>query len=158
MIRVMIERPETEALSPSPENVVGQRIIAGLIDVAILFVVFIVKALVFGDTEGDGSGGTVTLDGAPFLLYLAIVIAYYAAFELMTRRTPGKMVMGLRVESADAEELSAGRIVLRNLLRLIDGLPFLYIVGLISIAATKRDQRVGDIAGRTIVVRGRGSA
>jgi uncharacterized RDD family membrane protein YckC len=43
--------------------------------------------------------------------------------------------------------------VVRNLLRVVDGLPFLYLVGIITIAASKRDQRVGDMAAGTIVVR-----
>jgi uncharacterized RDD family membrane protein YckC len=36
---------------------------------------------------------------------------------------------------------------------LIDILPFLYIVGLVAIAVSGRDQRLGDMAAGTIVVR-----
>ena len=66
--------------------------------------------------------------------------------------TPGKLVMSLRVASADDTPLTPGRVALRNILRVVDGLPVLYLVGLITVAASKRNQRVGDIAARSLVV------
>jgi hypothetical protein len=41
---------------------------------------------------------------------------------------------------------------IRNILRLIDGLPTSYVPGMISILATKRNQRLGDLAAGTIVI------
>src|ERR1700760_1369989 len=40
----------------------------------------------------------------------------------------------------------------RNLLRIIDYLPALYLVGVITMLCTKRTQRLGDLAAGTIVV------
>ncbi len=144
-------------------NVTGKRIVAALIDIVVLAVVFGIMVWLFGDTEttrttriGDDFRGETTnkqfnLTGLPFVVYLVIVFAYYIGFELASRATPGKHVMGLRVTSMNAEPLSAGRIVLRNVLRVVDGLPFLYLVGLITIAVSKNHQRVGDMAAATVV-------
>jgi uncharacterized RDD family membrane protein YckC len=41
----------------------------------------------------------------------------------------------------------------RNLLRIIDHLPTLYILGIILIAATDKKQRLGDMLGKTLVVK-----
>jgi len=146
-------------------NVTGRRIVAALIDVAVLAAIFGVMVLLFGDHEtirttttgsGVNSHNTNTqfnLTGLPLLIYLIIVISYYFGFEAASTATPGKFVMGLRVVSMSAAPLSLRRILLRNVLRIIDGLPFLYLVGLITIAASKNHQRVGDMAAATTVSR-----
>jgi uncharacterized RDD family membrane protein YckC len=150
----------SEVAMAETENVTGKRIVAALIDFAILGVVFALFVFLFGDTETTSRApdGTTThgfqfnLNGWPFVLYLVAVLVYYAAAELVFAATPGKLALGLRVVSADETPLTSSRIIVRNLLRLVDALPFLYIVGIIAIAASRRDQRVGDMAARTVVV------
>ena len=48
---------------------------------------------------------------------------------------------------------STERLVLRNFLRVVDALPFLYVVGGLCTLVTRRGQRVGDLAAGTLVVR-----
>ena len=68
--------------------------------------------------------------------------------------TVGKMAMGLRVvKAADGSPISWGESIIRNLLRIVDALPFFYILGMILIAVTAKKQRVGDLAASTIVVK-----
>jgi hypothetical protein len=43
----------------------------------------------------------------------------------------------------------------RNFLRIVDFLPAFYVVGVISILVTSRNQRLGDLAAGTLVVRER---
>jgi hypothetical protein len=46
-----------------------------------------------------------------------------------------------------------GQAVIRNFLRFIDGMPmFTYVIGLTSCLATKRFQRLGDLAAGTVVI------
>ena len=149
-------------------NVTGRRIVAALIDVVVLAVIFGVMVWLFGHREtlrttttgpGISSHNTNTrfnLTGLPLLVYLVIVLSYYVGFESSSRATPGKIAMGLRVVSMSAEPLSLGRIVVRNVLRIVDGLPFLYLVGLITIAASRNHQRLGDMAAATTVSRAPG--
>ena len=64
------------------------------------------------------------------------------------------MIMGLKVASLDGAAYGPGKAFVRNLLRIVDGLPFLYLVGIFTIAVSKNHQRVGDMAAGTTVVRG----
>jgi uncharacterized RDD family membrane protein YckC len=84
-----------------------------------------------------------------FFLYYG----YFAAFEaLWGGQTPGKRVAGIRVISLSGQPITAFDALLRNLLRIVDFLPFIYAVGVLSIFFTSRNQRLGDIVARTVVV------
>jgi len=88
--------------------------------------------------------------------YLGVVIVfslwfnYFAICEWRWGQTIGKNATGIEVRSLDgAERLSLGQASLRNLLRLID----FFGIGELMIVATKRKQRLGDKAAKTVVVR-----
>src|ERR671914_416746 len=57
----------------------------------------------------------------------------------------------LRVVKVGGEPVDFMSSAIRNVLRLVDGIPTSYIPGMISILATKRNQRLGDLAAGTIV-------
>ncbi len=84
---------------------------------------------------------------APLLLF-----TYHALAEGLWGQTLGKRLCGIIVMDRDLKPCTMLQSVIRNLLRLADGI-CLYSVGLIFIAATDRWQRLGDLAGRTVVVR-----
>jgi uncharacterized RDD family membrane protein YckC len=134
--------------APGPPRVVGRRIGAALLDLVPGVVLF----LVLGDrTSGDGTTGVELHDGK-FLLWLGLVLLYYFATEAAWGATPGKLALGLRVAKADGSRAGAGAIAARTLLRLLDGLPFLYLVGFVAILVTPARQRLGDLAAGTVVV------
>ena len=137
----------------APGDALGRRVVAALFDLALCVVLFVVLALLIGDSESGGGNVSLNLEGASFLVYLALVLAYYFAFEAASGRTVGKRLLGVRVVDLDGRKPPGGRIAVRTLLRLIDGILF-YAVGLITIALTRRRQRLGDLAARTTVVRG----
>lgn len=90
------------------------------------------------------------------LLYFVLGTGYSMALEFFWRgQTLGKRVMRLRVVDAGGLTLTPGQIVLRNLIRFIDQIPALYLVGGIAMMVTRRAQRLGDIVAGTIVVRHR---
>jgi uncharacterized RDD family membrane protein YckC len=92
------------------------------------------------------------------LLYFIIGTGYAMIFEWSWRgQTPGKRIMHLRVVDAGGLALMPGQIVLRNLVRVVDQLPLLYLVGGVAMMLTRRAQRLGDLAADTIVVRHRAS-
>ncbi len=91
---------------------------------------------------------------AYLLLYFVISIGYGIAFEWHWRgQTPGKRLVRLRVLDARGLHLELNQIVLRNLLRAIDSLPLLYAVGGVVSLLNRYSQRLGDLAGNTIVIR-----
>jgi uncharacterized RDD family membrane protein YckC len=144
-------------MSPA-ENVTGKRIVAALIDMFILALIFGITTLSFETRTVEHESWTITtyrlnLTGWPFAVYTFVVAAYYIGAEALLAATPGKALLDLRVASVDGRPLNARQAVVRNLLRIVDGLPFLYLAGIIAIAASKRHQRVGDMVAGTVVVR-----
>jgi len=87
---------------------------------------------------------------AAFLLQ----IGYSIALEWFWRgQTIGKKLLHLRVIDVQGLRLQPQQIVLRNLLRAVDQLPLLYLVGGISILVSRKSQRLGDWAANTVVTR-----
>ena len=86
--------------------------------------------------------------------YFVISIGYGIFTEWYWRgQTIGKRLLRLRVVDAQGLKLNFTQIALRNLLRPIDQLPALYAVGGAVCLLNRRNQRLGDIAAGTIVVR-----
>jgi uncharacterized RDD family membrane protein YckC len=108
--------------------------------------------ILFGDSDSDDGGVNFSLSGAPFLAYVVISFAYYFLMENAKGQTLGKMAMKIKVVSIDSTPLSPGKIAVRTLLRIVDGF-FFYLVGVVVIAISKNQQRLGDMAGGTTVVR-----
>jgi len=81
---------------------------------------------------------------------------YDIVFETFwSGRTIGKRATGLRVVSVDGGPVGFFSSAVRNLLRIVDVLPGPYGVASIVILGTKRNQRLGDLAAGTLVVRER---
>jgi uncharacterized RDD family membrane protein YckC len=85
--------------------------------------------------------------------YFLFSQGYAIATEWLWRgQTAGKRILRLRVVDARGLRLSFAQIVLRNLLRFVDGLPLFYLVGGIASLINRRGQRLGDLAADTLVV------
>ncbi len=83
-----------------------------------------------------------------------ISAGYGIFFEWVWRgQTPGKRAMKLRVIDEQGLKLQFGQVVIRNLLRVVDSMPSLYLAGGLSSLITSKGQRLGDLAAGTIVVR-----
>ena len=127
---------------------VGRRFLAVLIDSIILGIVGYIIALITGGTTSAG----FSLSGAPAGLLFLIGLAYFTYFEANSGATLGKQLLGIQVVRADgASPIGYGPAVIRNLLRIIDGL-FVYLVGAILIWTSPTRQRLGDRAAGTVVV------
>jgi uncharacterized membrane protein SpoIIM required for sporulation len=88
----------------------------------------------------------------------AIYFVYHIVLETVLRgRTPGKRIAGVRIVAADGGAASPGALLLRNIFRLVDSLPFLYAVGLATVFATRHHVRIGDVAADTVLVYDRAS-
>lgn len=87
--------------------------------------------------------------GIQFLLW----IVYFTYFEGTSGQTIGKKFSHIKVLKSDGDPCDSGAALVRNLLRIIDSLPFIYILGIILIAATDKHQRLGDMLAKTIVVK-----
>lgn len=148
----MNETSSPAAPIAAADNILGIRIVAGIIDVIVLAVLGGVMSALFGESEADGSSFSFNLSGLPFVIYVVLVFAYYFLMEKATGQTIGKKVMGIKVVSLDGA-LTPQKVAIRTILRIIDGLPFLYLVGTVVAATSSKHQRVGDMAAGTTVVR-----
>ena len=61
----------------------------------------------------------------------------------------------MRVVRSGGEPVGFLTSAIRNILRVVDFLPFAYVIGATSILATRKNQRLGDLAAGTLVVRDR---
>ncbi len=86
------------------------------------------------------------------LALMAVAFLYHFSLELWTGRTPGKRVFGLRAVQADGSALSVKGSLLRNALRLVDGLGY-WTVAVAVILYRGDGRRIGDVVGDTLVVR-----
>ena len=143
----------TEAPSASPpveEDLLGRRIAAALIDLVLLVALLALLAATLGESTLDGASFSFELEGLDAALYLVLVLLYYFIAEAAYGQTIGKLLLGLQVVRVDAGRPSAAAVAVRTLLRLVDWLPLLYLVGFIAMLVTgKRRQRLGDLAART---------
>lgn len=90
------------------------------------------------------------LDTTGSLLTAIIGFGYWIVLEKQQGATVGKMVMGLKVTMEDGSPLTWGAAIVRNVLRIIDGL-FLYLVGALIASQSPQKQRLGDKVAHTVV-------
>ncbi len=145
-----------ETLSTPPIQIVPasllRRTIACAIDSLIIALAWVIP--IAAGQVPDGLLLTMNLTMmSPFALaYLMILtFAYYFFLEGIFASTVGKSLLRLRVLGKDGDPCSVGASFKRNLFRFLDWLPFLYVVGAISIVISRERQRVGDRAAGTMV-------
>ncbi len=79
---------------------------------------------------------------------------YFTLFEAFWNgQTPGKKVAHIRVIQRSGRSIGLFESMARNFIRYIDSLPTLYLTGVLSILLTRQQQRLGDLAAGTLVVR-----
>jgi uncharacterized RDD family membrane protein YckC len=136
-----------------PTEVVGRRIGAALIDLIAIFVLLIVVGVVAGQGQAGKGHASVNLHGAPAVVWVILAFGYYAVPERLGGQTLGKRLLRIRVVSVGGGPPSTLSAALRTVLRVIDFLPFFYLLGLVVILTSgRRGARIGDLAARTAVV------
>jgi uncharacterized RDD family membrane protein YckC len=101
-------------------------------------------------------GGLISEDFAQAVSivgYFVISVGYGVLFEWIWRgQTLGKRLLRLRVMDAQGLRLQFHQVLLRNLMRFVDSIPLVYLVGGLACFFSRRAQRLGDIAASTVVV------
>ena len=151
--RLTIATPEGVEVSLTLAGA-ASRFVSALVDLTIQVVLLTALGLLLGTVGALGAGGVAVavLAVVSFLL----IAGYDVFFEVLNSgRTPGKMLNGLRVVRVEGHPVGFVTSAIRNVLRPIDFLPSLYLLGAVFILATHKNQRIGDIAAGTLVVRER---
>jgi uncharacterized RDD family membrane protein YckC len=157
----LIETPENVELQRRLAGI-GTRFIAGLIDtlwLALIYLALLLLALIAGlgavgwSAEGLVRGAGLWILAGLILAAFAVYWGYFVAFELRTNgQSPGKKVMRIRVVKLEGGAITFTDVAIRNLLRSVDVLPAAYIAAGLCMFATRRCQRLGDLAAGTVVV------
>jgi uncharacterized RDD family membrane protein YckC len=138
------------SVEPAP---LARRTAAFLVDQSVVLLSVVLPALALGIPAGDllAPGRVRTLT---FLLLMAAAFTYHLLFEWLTGWTPGKRPFGLRVVRDDGSRLDFRGSLLRNALRLVDGLGYWGIA--VAVIVYRGDgKRLGDVVGGTLVVHSR---
>jgi uncharacterized RDD family membrane protein YckC len=130
---------------------IGPRLVAQIVDGIIFFILFFVLgAAMFGSFTFNVYGA----EALSFIgVYLLLFFLYYIVLEGALGATVGKMLVKIKVVREDGSPCGFGPAVVRNLLRVIDGLPFLYVIGMILISRSDKKQRLGDRFAKTVVIK-----
>jgi len=167
---LIIETPERVPLAFALASI-GNRFLAVAIDHFIQYFTIFVAAYAFLSLSGIGDLTTAENSNffqempkwtiAVLIVVLFLIFAgYFIFFEwLWNGQTPGKKLLKLRVIREDGRPITLWEAIARNLLRIFDAVPGfilpVYSIGLITIFASSRDQRIGDMFAGTVVVRER---
>ena len=143
----------------TPEGIVFRYVLAGPVIRGLAWAIDAGCVLgVAGATSTILNGlGWISADVAGALttvMYAVVSVGYAMYFEWYWRgQTLGKRSLGIRVIDAAGLHLQPFQVVIRNLMRYIDGLPLLYLVGGAASVLSSKSQRLGDIAAHTVVIR-----
>ena len=145
--RIEIATPERVTVAYELAGV-GSRMLAQVIDALIVGAILTGILLAAGAVNG------------PFALAIAVggatltPVFYFLVLEWLRHgSTPGKAALNLRVLRATGEPIGLSDSAVRNIVRIVDFLPFAYIVGGLCVIVSKNDRRLGDMAANTVVVR-----
>jgi len=127
------------------------RFMAWLIDLIIILGAMVLISIIFSYfsfVSGDFAGAL------SIIAFFVIWFGYGIVLEWFCHgKTVGKRIFNLRVVDEHALQLTFAQIAVRNLMRGVDCLPLLYLVGGTVCVLSRRSQRLGDIAAGTVVVR-----
>lgn len=152
--------PDTDLIVATPERVsfdyqvagLGTRAIAQLLDLLIL------GGVLLGIWFTALAVGQAGLDTAAYLLALigsaVVVFGYFWACEAFwSGQTVGKKVFRLRAVGDRGEPMTFFQAGIRNVVRIIDFLPYAYGIGIVVLFVNGRGKRLGDLAAGTVVVK-----
>ena len=131
----------------------GRRILAALIDLVPLTLLLLGFAERWGELgrQPNGSFG-VSLHNTALLVFMALAFGFYWFQEAAAAMTFGKWIVGLRVVTPEGHLIGSGAAAKRTAMRVIDGLPMLYLVGFVSALVDKQRRRLGDKVAKCVVV------
>jgi uncharacterized RDD family membrane protein YckC len=114
---------------------------------AFLFYDLSVLATVFAGDPADAAGLVI------FLPAIVVYFLYHPVLEIaMHGSTPGKHMAGVRLITRSGSAPGFFRNLIRNIFRLVDGIPGVYTVGLLVAIFTRYHVRIGDIVAGTVLV------
>jgi len=158
--QLTIETPEQVAIR-FPIAGIGSRFLALLADTAVQIIAYVVLFLVIflivtavpGSFQDKATAGDKWFVAAIIVLFFLTYWGYFTLFEAFWNgQTPGKRFCKLRVIRDSGRQITLFESMTRNFIRVIDGFPSFYAVGIITMLCNRRNKRLGDFAAGTLVI------
>jgi uncharacterized RDD family membrane protein YckC len=141
---------------------VGSRMLAAMLDGIVLGVglLLLILALFLGGAALDAAGvPSWVIIVIVALLVPSWMLGYFIVQETLWRgRTLGKMALGLRVVTSEGGPIRFRHALIRGVLGLVDFWVASGAVAVIAVLASRNNQRLGDMAAGTLVLRERTGA
>jgi uncharacterized RDD family membrane protein YckC len=161
----------------TPENVtfgytiagIGSRFIGALVDTGLLVLALLLLNIAISlllawladsappqpiDAEPTPDWIAGLLIAVYALINFGIIWGYYLAFELLWNgQTPGKRLSNTQVVRENGAPAEFAEVAIRNVVRIIDFLPFAYALGFVVMFSNRRSRRLGDFAANTLVIK-----
>ncbi|RMG09439.1 MAG: hypothetical protein D6731_19795, partial [Planctomycetota bacterium] len=135
----------------------GERGLAFALDLVFLLAALWLSSPLLPDLSRRASEAPGARDA--LLVWGAVgVVAYFAIFEVVFARTPGKRLVGLEVQTRSGSRPRRAALLYRNLFRVELLLPAPFLAPLISLLVMASNpflQRPGDLVAGTVVRRAR---
>jgi uncharacterized RDD family membrane protein YckC len=157
--RYAIDTPELVAIE-MPLAGIGSRFIAILIDSVLWFAGLMVLIIVFSVLAPAFHAFNRLSEQWVTAIVIFVVFlfqwGYFTLFEAFWNgQTPGKKIARIRVIQRSGRAIGILESMARNFIRMVDQIPSFYAVGIVAIFVTRQNQRLGDLAAGTLVVRDR---
>lgn len=129
---------------------IGKRIFAGIIDYGIIILIYSAFTPFFDELDPE-LNFDINIDA--LLILIGLWLIFTVGIEIQFGKTLGNSLFGLKAIpiSGENRKLFFRESLLRHLLDPID-MFFFGIVGIVSISLSEKNQRLGDILAKTIVV------
>jgi uncharacterized RDD family membrane protein YckC len=152
--------PDSDLVVATPERVsfdyqvagLGTRAVAQLVD--LLVVAGILAAVYFVALAAELASSDTLATLIVVLGSFVVIFGYFWVSEsIWSGQTIGKKVFRLRAVGDRGEPLTFMQAGIRNIVRIVDFLPYAYGIGLVVLFANGRGKRLGDLAAGTVVVK-----
>lgn len=132
---------------------IGNRIAARFLDWIFIFIYLVIFfIIIYVLTSNDFNFEHEMLNMVLYVIMILPVVFYSLwAPYFMQGQTFGKKILKIKIVKADGAEATFGTYFIRWLLNVVDSL-FYSSVGLITMASTKKRQRVADLVAHTVVI------
>jgi uncharacterized RDD family membrane protein YckC len=152
--KLTIDTPEQVHLEFTLAGI-GSRFMATLLDTLIQVLVYLVLviSMFFFVANPFTTHAPMWVLAIFWLVFFCVYWGYYAIFEIVWKgQTPGKRWAGIRVIKESGRAISPFEAIARNLMRVVDWLPSLYGVGVVTMLLNSQNRRLGDFVAGTLVV------
>lgn len=132
---------------------VGERMLGRVIDLIIMIIYGSAVSIIIAILDNQSFFAQNDYHITYYIILLLPLFFYSLLWEIFNQgQSPGKKILGIRVVMKDGATPTLSAYLLRWLLLLID-LHITQFIGILSILLTKNNQRIGDLAAGTMVIK-----